>query len=173
MTSATPRIALGIATLVVALLAAPTAAGAGTLEFGGGTAPAISDFTGVTLNGAPQLTSLTVAPFSVNDTTLSGAGWNVTLSIPDLVNAGSTIPASTFVMGAPVVTASGGADITNVVGHASSGNFAAGEKVVTAAVGFGDGTYLVSPKPVMVVVPINAIAGTYTSSATIAVVSGP
>jgi hypothetical protein len=63
--------------------------------------------------------------------------------------------------------------MTNVVGHAASGNFAAGEKIVTAAAGFGDGTYLVSPQPVMLTVPVTARAGTYTSAATISVVSGP
>ena len=56
---------------------------AGTLNFDGG-APAIGDFSGVTLNGTPQLTSLTVDPFTVVDATGSGDGWNVLLTVPDL-----------------------------------------------------------------------------------------
>jgi hypothetical protein len=167
------RIAAGLATLAATILAGPIAAGAGTLDFGAGGAPAIGSFTPVTLNGVPQLTSLTVAPFSVVDATASLAGWHVMLTLPDLVNGGSTIPASTMTMTAPVVTPSGGADPTNVVGHASAGNFAAGEKIVTASAGFGDGTYLVSPQPVQLTVPVTALAGTYTSAATIGVVSGP
>ena len=56
----------------------------GTLDFDGG-APAIGNFSGVTLNGTPQLTSLTVDPFTVVDATGSGDGWNILLTIPDLV----------------------------------------------------------------------------------------
>jgi hypothetical protein len=164
---------LGIAALATALLGPAPSAGAGTLDFGPGGAPAIGSFTGVTLNGTPQLTSLSVAPFTVVDATASGAGWHVTLTIPNLVNGGSTILASILTMAAPVVTAVSGSDLTNVVGHASAGNFAAGENIVTAAAGFGAGTYAVSPEPVMLAVPITARAGTYASAATIAVVSGP
>jgi hypothetical protein len=148
-------------------------AAAGTLDFGGGVAPAISRFTAVQLDGVPQLTSLSVAPFSIVDDTGSGAGWHVTLTIPDLTDGGSVIPASILTMAAPDVTPAGGADPTNVVGHAAGGNFATGEKIVTASAGFGAGTYLVSPRPVLLTVPIAARAGTYTSAASITVVSGP
>ncbi len=163
----------GIAAGTLAVLGSTVAAAAGTLDFGGGSAPAISSFTPITLNGTPQLSSLTIAPFSVVDTTSSGAGWHVTLTIPDLVNGGSVIPASIFSMDAPIVTPSGGADITGVTGHPSTGNLGSGEAIVTAAVGYGDGTYLVSPAPVMMTVPVAALAGTYTSAATISVDSGP
>ncbi len=37
----------------------------------------------------------------------------------------------------------------------------------------GGGTYLVSPRILKVIVPQNALVGTYTSVATIAVISGP
>ncbi|MDQ1520102.1 MAG: hypothetical protein QOI55_1175 [Actinomycetota bacterium] len=167
------RIAAGLTTLAATILASPITASAGTLDFGVGGAPAISSFTPITLTGVPQLTSLTVAPFSIVDATASLAGWHVTLTVPDLVNGGSTILASTMSMDAPTVTPSGGADPTNVVGHAAAGNFAAGEKIVTAAAGFGDGTYLISPQPVELTVPVTAKTGTYTSAATIGVVSGP
>jgi hypothetical protein len=175
--AAPTRIAVGIVAAIaagtLAVLGAATAAAAGTLDFGGGTAPGISDFAPIVLNGAPQLTSLSVTPFSVVDTTASGAGWHVTLTIPDLVNGGSTLFASALTMDVPVVTPSGGADPTNVVGHASTGHFGSGEAIVTAATGFGDGTYLVSPQPVILLVPVTARAGTYTSAATITVTSGP
>jgi hypothetical protein len=165
--------AAGVIAGCLALAFAPTAAFAGTLGFGGGTAPVISSFSPVTLNGVPVFTSLTVAPFSVVDDTASGAGWHVTLTISDLTNGGSIIPASTLTMAQPDVTPSGGADPTNVAGHDSSGNFATGESIVTAQAGFGDGTYLVSPQPVVLIVPVSAVTGTYTCSATISVDSGP
>lgn len=161
---------VAVAATVLAASAVP--AGAGTLDFGAG-APTISAFSGVTLHGTPQLTSLTVSPFSVVDATASGAGWHVSFTVPDLVNGGSVIPASTMTMAAPTVTPSGGADPTNVVGHASTGNFATGESIVTASAGFGDGTYLISPEPVFLTVPVTARAGVYVSAATMSIVSGP
>jgi hypothetical protein len=167
------RIAALLGAALGGLVAAAPVAAAGTLDFGPGGAPAIGSFSAVTLNGTPQLTSLTVAPFSVVDATGSLAGWHVVLTIPDLDNAGAVIPASIMQMNAPVVTPSGGADPTNVVGHATAGALAVGESIVTADAGYGDGTYLVSPAPVVLDVPVTARAGTYTSAATIGVVSGP
>src|SRR6476659_8171029 len=67
---------------------------AGTLDFDPAGAPTIGNFDAVTLNGNPQLTSLQVAPFTIIDATGSAAGWNVTLTVPDLVNTTSTILAS-------------------------------------------------------------------------------
>lgn len=145
----------------------------GTLDFDPAGAPTIGDFQGVTLNGTPQLTALTVDPFTIVDATGSAAGWNVTLTVPDFVNGSDTIAASNVSMSAPVVTAAGTSSGTGVAGHASTGNFASGEKIVTASAGNGTGTYLVSPRILKLTVPVTALAGTYTSAATIAVVSGP
>jgi hypothetical protein len=63
--------------------------------------------------------------------------------------------------------------MTGVAGHASAGGFNSGEKIVTAAATDGAGTYLVSPAILKLTVPVDALVGTYTSAATIAVVSGP
>jgi hypothetical protein len=166
-----PKLRRVLAT-VLAFVASASPAGAQTLDFDGGT-PAIGDFSPITLNGTQQLTSLTIAPFSITDSTGSGAGWNIELTVPDLVNGGSTILASTISMDAPVVTAGGGASMTGVAGHAPAGGLAAGEKIVIAEVGAGAGTYLVSPAIMKLTVPANARAGTYVSAATIAVLSGP
>ena len=107
------------------------------------------------------------------DSTGSGAGWNVDLTVSDLVNGTSVIPASTMTMAAPVVSPADGASMTGVVGHATAGNLSTGEKIVTADVGDGEGTYLVSPSILTVTIPADAVAGTYAGSATVAVVSGP
>jgi len=143
----------------------------GSLDFDPAGAPAIGDFTSVTLDGTPQLTSLTVDPFTIIDSSGSASGWNVLLTIPNLVNGGDTILASNVSMSAPVVTAAAGADMTGVVAHASAGGFAAGEKIVTATVAHGEGTYLVSPRILKLTVPDTALIGTYVSAGTIAVVS--
>ena len=76
-------------------------------------------------------------------------------------------------MGAPVIAPSGGASMTGVAGHATTGNLSTGEKIVTADAGDGDGTYLVSPAILTLTIPPDASAGSYAASATIAVVSGP
>ena len=147
---------------------------AGTLNFDGG-APAIGNFSGVTLNGTPQLTSLTVDPFTVVDATGSGDGWNVLLTVPDLDDGGGhTIAASNISMTAPVVTAAATADITGVVGHASAGGFNAGEKIVTASAAQRRGHLpRGAPDPQADDPGHDASPATYTSAATIATVDGP
>jgi hypothetical protein len=165
------------ALMLAALVAAPAHAdllvNAGTLDFDPAGAPVIGDFSAVTLDGTPQLTSLTVDPFTIIDSSGSAAGWNVLLTVPNLVNGGDTILASNVSMSAPIVTPAAGADMTGVVAHASAGGFNAGEKIVTATVAHGEGTYLVSPRILKLTVPDTALVGTYTSAATVQVVSGP
>ncbi len=77
------------ALLLAAMMAAPAHAdlvvSAGTLDFDPAGAPVIGDFTPVTLDGTPQLTSLTVDPFTIIDSSGSADGWNVLLTVPDLV----------------------------------------------------------------------------------------
>jgi hypothetical protein len=165
------------ALLLAALMAAPAHAdllvNAGTLDFDPAGAPVIGDFTAVTLDGTPQLTSLTVDPFTIIDSSGSAAGWNVLLTVPDLTNGTDVIAASNVSMSAPIVTAAAGADMTGVVAHASAGGFDAGEKIVTATAAHGEGTYLVSPRILKLTVPDTALIGTYVSAGTVAVVSGP
>ena len=172
---------LSSAVLLAAIAGAPAHAvtltiTAGTLNFDGGT-PAISNFSGVTLNGTPQLTSLSVDPFTVVDATGSGDGWNVLLTIPDLSDGllptPHTIASSNISMVAPVVTAATTSSMTGVAGHASAGGFNAGEKIVTAALGDGEGTYLVAPRILKLTIPVTTFATAYTSAATIATVDGP
>ena len=153
------------------MIAAP--ANGGTLGFGPPGQPGIGDFSPVTLTGTPVLTSVSIEPFSVIDSTGSGSGWNVALTISDLTHGGSVIPASSMTMAAPLVTPAGGASMTGVAGHATTGNLSTGAKIVTAGVGEGEGTYLVSPSLLTLTIPPDAIAGTYVADATIAVVSGP
>ena len=169
---------LTCAVLLAAMTSAPAQAvtltiTAGTLNFDGG-APAIGNFSGVTLNGTPQLTSLTVAPFTVVDATGTGDGWNVLLTVPDLDDGGgNTIASSNISMTAPVVTAAATSAMTGVAGHASAGAFDTGEKIVTADVAAGEGTYLVAPRILRLTIPVTTMAGAYTSAATIATVTGP
>ena len=93
-----------VASVGAGLLVAAPAYG-GTLDFGPPGQPGIGNFSPVTLNGTPVLTSVSIDPFSVVDSTGSGAGWNVDLTVSDLSLGGSVIPASSMSMAAPVVDA--------------------------------------------------------------------
>ncbi len=165
--------ALMLAALVTTPAQADLLINAGTLDFDPAGAPTIGDFSAVTLDGTPQLTSLTVDPFTIIDSSGSAAGWNVLLTVPNLVNGGDTILASNVSMSAPVVTPAAGASMTGVTAQASAGGFNAGEKIVIAAAAQGEGTYLVSPRILKLTVPNTALVGTYVSAGTVAVVSGP
>jgi hypothetical protein len=162
-----------VAVAVAIVGATSRASAAGTLDFDPAGAPTIGDFQSVTIRGVPQLTSLTVAPFTIVDDTASGAGWHVLLTVSDLVNGGDVIAASEITMAAPIVTAAVGSSLTGVSAHAAAGGFASGEKIVVASVGNGAGTFHISPFPLKLLVPADALAGSYSSAATIAVISGP
>jgi len=149
---------------------------AGTLDFDPAGAPTIGNFDPVTLNGNPQLTSLQVAPFTIIDATGSAAGWHVTLTVDDLVNTTSTIPATQITTSPWAVATAAGSSSTGVAGvdySALGTDFSAGQIVMDATAGNGAGTYLVSPTILKLTVPVDALTGTYTSNATIAVATGP
>ncbi len=48
--------------------------------------PTVGNFADVTMNGTPQLTSAEIAPFTVIDDSGTGAGWHVTLLVPDFTS---------------------------------------------------------------------------------------
>ncbi len=171
----------GAAALLTMFVAGPAMAAPGDLVVTGGAlafdggAPTISSFDPITLTGVPQLTTLTVDPFTVVDPTGSAAGWNVTLQIPDLVNGGSSILSTDISMSAPTVTPVGTSDASLVTPTAVAAfTGSAGDEIVTAAAdATTGGMYLVSPFPAKLVVPVDAITGTYTSAAVISINTGP
>jgi len=163
-----------------------------TAVAGGTTFPTVGNFNDVTMNGSPQLTSASIAPFTVIDDSGTGAGWHVTLTLPDFTDlAGDVVPASGAQMNAPVVSAGNADSAMGGVWSNPQGDFTTAKTIVDAdpadlthnggaPVGpdgvttvAGMGTYLVSPQILKLVVPANAIAGAYTSTATIAIVNTP
>lgn len=165
-----------------------------TAVAGGTVYPTVGNFNNVTMNGTPQLTSAVIAPFTVIDDSGTGAGWHVTLLLPNFAD-GSTpaniVTAAGAQMNAPVVAAANTDSVMGGVWASPNVDFTAAKSIVTAdpadvahnggaPVGpdgvttvAGIGTYLVSPQILKLVVPANAIAGAYTSTATIAIVNGP
>jgi opacity protein-like surface antigen len=177
-----------IATLVLGLAAALAAAAAaahattvsGVVNPGSPlsvSAPAGASFA-LTLDGTDQTPTYTL-PLTVTDPRGSGAGWNLTITSTQF-DAGSSHVLATnasTVTGVTAACVSGStcASPTNSVTAPSvpSGTTApAAVKLYNAAANSGMGKITVTPT-VAVSVPANVYAGTYTSTVTIAIVSGP
>jgi hypothetical protein len=163
-----------------------------TAVAGGTSFPTVGAFNNVTMNGTPQLTSASIAPFTVIDDSGTGAGWSVTLTVPNFTDVGGDVVAAAGAqMNAPVV-ASGTADSPlGGVFSTAVGDFTTAKKIVEASPTdtthnggapfasdgttkvAGMGTYLVSPQILKLVVPANAVAGAYTTTATLAITNTP
>jgi len=154
---------------------------AGSLGFV--SAPPNVSFTG-TLTGANQTLNAT-QPIDVSDATGSGAGWNLTATSTTFTNGGNTLSTSaTTVNSAPTVACDTGS--TCSVATPSTGATAVtypytlpagataptATKMFSAASGTGMGDQTASTQWSLAI-PGNARAGTYTSTWTLSLVSGP
>jgi hypothetical protein len=163
-----------------------------TAVAGGTTFPTVGNFNNVTMNGTPQLTSAEIAPFTVIDDSGTGAGWHVTLAVPDFASAGGDVVAAAGAQMNAAVVASGTADSPlGGVWSIAAGDFTTAKTIVDADPAdvahnggapfasdgttkvAGMGTYLVSPQILKLVVPANSTAGAYTTTATLAIVNTP
>ncbi len=163
-----------------------------TAVAGGTTYPTVGNFNNVTMNGSPQLTSASIAPFTVIDDSGTGAGWHVTLLLPDFTDVGGDVVAAAGAqMNAPVVAGGNADSAMGGVWGIDNGDFTTAKTIIDADPAdlthnggaplasdgvtpvAGMGTYLVSPQILKLVVPANAVAGAYTTTATIAIVNGP
>jgi hypothetical protein len=151
---------------------------------GDGNFPVLQDFQPVALNGTPQLTSAYMDPFTVVDDSGAQAGWNVSLTVPNLkdgTGAGcatgstATVDATGTMMNPPVVQI--GTDDTSMTGVTPEGNtdYTGGQIMVDAAIGDGMGTYTVSPQILKLIVPSQQKigSGAFCTVATVAIASGP
>lgn len=149
---------------------------AGTLDYDGGVGPSFSAFKAITLNGQPQLTSASLDPFTVIDATGSSAGWHVTIDVSNLVNGSSTISKGQIWMTQPVVTGASDSDPSAfTLDGIDLGDLTGGAVTMVsapAALNSG-GTFMISPMILKVVVPGNALAGTYTATGTVTLATGP
>lgn len=153
--------------------------------------PTVGNFNNVAMNGTPQLTSAAIAPFTVIDDSGSGAGWHVTLLVPDFASGANVLPAAGVQMNAVVVAAGNTDSLMGGVWADPNVDFTTAKTIAVADPGdathnggaplgpdgvtpvAGMGTYLISPQILKLIVPANAIAGAYTTTATIAIVNGP
>jgi hypothetical protein len=134
----------------------------------------------VTLNGADQATPYTL-PLTVTDATGSGAGWNLTVTSTTFGDGhGHAFPATASTIAGVTGACAGGSTCTVPANDVANANLSvpAGTaapspvKFFNAAAGTGVGKIDVNAT-VEVAVPANVLAGTYTSTVTVAVVSGP
>jgi WxL domain surface cell wall-binding len=148
---------------------------AGTLSLATSAAPSMA----VTLDGTDQTPTYTL-PMTVSDARGSGAGWNV------------TITSTTFSTGGASALSTSASQVTAVSSSCASGTTCTAPtnsitypltvpagataptavKLFNSAVNTGLGGFTITPT-VGVSVPANTATGTYTSTVTIAVVSGP
>lgn len=168
-----PAVARTAVVAILGALAGPaTALAAFTL-----TAPATASFA-VTLNGSDQ--TRTYAPgLTVTDTTPQSAGWNLTITSTQytatggktLATTASTITATTFscVSGC---TANPTSSVAYPVAVPAGAGPPAAVKFYNAAANTGRGTFTITPT-VTVAVPANTLTGSYTSTVTTALISGP
>ena len=153
---------------------AQVAVGAGSLTESG---PTSVSATPVTLTGDDQTTTYALG-ITVTDATGSGTGWNLTISSSQFTgaNPANTLPAgASSIQGAPTVACSGtGTHCTspnNGISYPMPVGSSAG-KFFNAAAGSGLGKFTITPT-VTVAIPGNTYADTYTSTVSVAIVSGP
>ena len=163
-----------------------------TAVAGGTSFPTVGNFNSVTMNGTPQLTSASIAPFTVIDDSGTGAGWSVTLTVPNFTDAGGDVVAAAGAqMNAPVVAAGTADSPLGGVWSNDVGDFTTAKKIVEADPAdtthnggaplatdgvtkvAGMGTYLISPQILKLVVPANSTAGAYSTTATLAITNTP
>jgi hypothetical protein len=119
---------------------------------------------------------------TADDSTGSGAGWNVTIQSSAFVysgaNAGADIPAANFSLssaGTPVATAGQAVDATDgpmVPTTSPVGTLDTARKTLQADAAFGQGTYT-QDLGVALTIPADSRAGTYTGTLTTTIAAAP
>lgn len=156
---------------------ATIAVNAGTLSE---TGPTSVQATPVTLNGADQTTTYSLG-LTVNDARGSGGGWNLTIT-STLFNDGhgdQFASSASTIQAAPAVSCNAGGSCTNPTNSITypmtvpaAATAPAAVKFFNAATNSGLGKFTITPT-ITIAVPANTIAGSYTSTVSVAVVTGP
>jgi hypothetical protein len=137
------------------------------------TEPLASDFAPRAVTGVEQTTSATLGAFTVADLRLSGAGWRVVALATPFTGNGRALPAGSLTMSAPSVTPVGTLSPAPTVLPGPLVLDAGGATLAQAGAGEGAGTYVFSASTLTLRLPGHVHAGTYSSTITISVESGP
>ncbi len=149
---------------------------AGTLTESG---PSSVSATAVTLNGNDQTTTYSLG-LTVTEARGSGAGWNLAITSTTFTSGPHSLSTSaSTITAAPTVACNAGSSCTNPtnsitypVGVPAGATAPAGVKFFNAAANTGMGKFTITPT-VTISIPANTFAGSYTSTVSVAVVSGP
>jgi hypothetical protein len=177
-------VTLALAAALILAASAPAADVTATATVTGGTRSLSTSATpsvSATLNGTDQTPAYTL-PMTVNDFTGTGAGWNVTItsttfstgggSPKTLATTASTVTSLSATCAGPGTCTNPTNSISYPLGVPAAGTAPAAVKLFNAAANTGLGAFTVTPT-VQVSIPANTYAGTYTSTVTVASVSGP
>lgn len=179
-TAALGALAAGAGTAQAADDTTSVAIAAGALEY---TTPLAADnFPNVTLSGASQTVTANASPYVVTDSRGGAAGWNLTIAATQFATSGSdTLPTGSMRMTLPPVptTTLGNLGIPPVVTATPLGPIdgAAAQKVASAAAvplgGAGRWTFTPLAAALALTVPPAVTPGTYTSTITTTLATGP
>ena len=154
--------------------ATATVTGAGALSLSHGTTATISD----TLDGSDQSVNYTL-PLTMNDLRGTGTGWNLTMTSTSFTNGTQTLATNTSSIASAASACTVGGACTNPTNSITypltvpaAASAPAAVKVFNAALNTGMGRFTITPS-INVSIPGNSYAGTYTSTLTIAAISGP
>jgi hypothetical protein len=135
-------------------------------------------FDPLSYSNAEQLSSGTMS-LTADDSTGTGAGWNVTIQSSDFVYSGSyagtNIPAayvSIVTPGAPTLVAGEAVSTEHGPFAGIGGSLDTPRKVLYADEGGGKGTYS-QELPIILTIPGGSLAGSYTSTFTVTMTAGP
>jgi hypothetical protein len=152
----------------------------GTLDY---TTPLTAgDFPATTLTGVQQVKSADVAPFAVTDSRGGSAGWHLTIQASQFASGSDTLPAGSLVMATPPIptTTLGNLGVPPVpnatLGTTALDNGSAQTVASAAAValgGAGKWTFTPLSGALTLTVPPAVAPGTYTSTITTTLATGP
>lgn len=153
---------------------------AGTLEY---TTPlAAGDFPSTTLSGIQQTKTANVSPFTVTDGRGGAAGWNLSIAASQFTSGGNTLPTGSLTIATPPVptTTVGNLGVPPVPNAAlaatpiDDGNTHTLASAAAVALG-GGGRWTFTPLSgsLTLTVPPAAAPGTYTSTLTTTLSTGP
>jgi putative surface cell wall-binding protein len=169
-------LAVSAAALAGTITASASVTGAGSLGLSHGTTASVPS---ITLDGTDQTASYTL-PLSITDARGTGSGWNATVTSTTFSDGSghSLATSASSVTGVTSSCVAGGTctnptnSITYPLTVPAGSTAPAAVKLFDAAANSGMGRFTVTPA-ISISVPGNAYAGTYSSTVTVAVASGP
>lgn len=176
-TAALALAALGPASALAAIDDTSVAIAGGTLDY---TTPLTAgNFPATTLTGLQQAKSANISPYTVTDSRGGSAGWNLTIAASTFTSGTNTLPPGSLLMTLPPVptTTLGNLGITPVPVATTAIDNATTQKFVTAAAvalgGAGAWTFTPLTGALTLTVPPAVAPGTYTSTITTTLATGP